>query len=545
MDPKPQCHQVGVTLAGGPLTLHDLALVWVYRSRLFLVTLSLTLVTGLLVVFLMPPLYEAEVRLEIRREGRPVGYQLKTQSAEAFTNVRNLERKEELNTEVEFVRSRPIIEHVINAQELTLPKIDYIHDFRKYVRYAYQWVIETAEWIYDEAKYVTGLSKRPTPEEMRFLLHEKLVRNVADRLNVEAMPDSDVLKLTFRSSDPVLAQDVVNAISEQYLERRTAVRQANVQNFFSSQSDQMSEELRNREKQLEVLQQRFSAYSVDEQKKLLLNLLTASSTALKGSKTSLAKAEAKRRLLATQLKGEPEMMVTEQGWDRNPALDEIDRRLVELNLKRGNLLQNFQEGNVAIQGVDREIAEARSARKVMESSLQGKLVKSTNPIHQRVRGELLETETEIEALTVEIRSITGHISEHREELDALNRNELQLKDLERRVKNGEEAYQLYTRNREQARISEDLATARLTEMRIIDKASLPLTPVRPRKWLYLGISVGVAFLLAVLAVFLGEQNDRSVSRNQGVLAELGIPVLAHFPEMPRGRLSMVHGSGEG
>jgi uncharacterized protein involved in exopolysaccharide biosynthesis len=514
------------------LTIADVVEIWTYRRSLFFQVFTGALVMGLLVVFLMPPLYEAAVTLEIRRDNRPSNYQMKSAPAESFSNVRNLERKEELNTEAEFVKSRPVIEQVVESRELTAEKMDYIHDFRKYVRYTYNWVLETAEWMYDEAKYALRMARRPTAEEARFLRHERYVENATNRLNVEALPDSDVLKITFRSSDPLLARDVGNAIAESYVEHRTKMRQATVENFFVAQADRVGEELRDWEKRLGDLRSRYAVYSVDEQRRLALEAATTSKIALKGSTTALEKAEARRKNLAAQMQSEPEMVVTEKGWDRNPALDEIERRLIELNLKRGSMLQNFQESSAAVAGIDLEIQAAKDTRKLLEASLEGKVLTARNPIRQRIVSEYLQNETEIAALASEVRSIAAHIKQYEEELEVLNRSELELNDLQRRVKNQELAYQLYLQNREQAKISGDLAGARLSEMRIISHASLPITPVRPRKWLYSGIALGVALLLGLLAVFMAEHDDQTLRRNPEILAELGLPLLSRIPEMP-------------
>lgn len=518
-------------------TLHELGLALRKRRGLLISTFIVSLIVGLLVVFCMPPLYEANVKIEVRRESRAPGYNIKATQAEGFSMVRNLERKEELATEAEVVKSRALVEDVVKSQQYTIEKMDYIHDFRKYVRYAYNWTRDTAAWVYDETKYALHLGKRPTPEEERMFAYERLIGDAVERVIADPMQDGDVLEVKFRSSDPMLARDAANAIAVEYLKRQSEARRNRVQTFFLQEAGKMADELHAKEARLDQLKQNFSAFSVDEQRKLTLTSLTQVSDALKGNVTALARATARRAALQTQIASQPEMITHSREVGRNPSLDELNKRLVELEMKRATVAQAFQDSSPAVVSLDNEIANAKKLKTEMAQTVEGTVTGAANPIYQALKSDLLKADAEVVALQAEQASLRKHQEDYHAELENLSKGELQIKDLERRVKTQEDAYLLYAKNREQARVSDELATANLTEIRIIDPARLPMSPVRPKKLMYSGIAVAVAILLAAFAVFMAEYNDRTLSSDREVQALVDLPVLASFPAATRKRWS--------
>lgn len=167
----------------------------------------------------------------------------------------------------------------------------------------------------------------------------------------------------------------------------------------------------------------------------------------------------------------------------------------------------------------------------MLGKLEGSRSDEINPISQGTRAELLRAQAELSSLIAQESAFLEMEASYREELAELGRSELRLKELERSTEAQEEAYLLYLRNQEQARITEGLASARLAEARIIDYSPLPLNTLRPRRLLYSGIALVAAILLALAMPFLAEYNDPTFSSERQVQRILEIPVVASFPPL--------------
>ncbi len=67
-------------------------------------------------------------------------------------------------------------------------------------------------------------------------------------------------------------------------------------------------------------------------------------------------------------------------------------------------------------------------------------------------------------------------------------------------------------------------------VKVIDQAILPTSPVRPNVRLNLAISLVLGFMLGVFIVFVAEYFDRSVKTPEDVKKAVGLPVIGMIPE---------------
>lgn len=516
-------------LAPPPYTFADLLGVWRRHRGTIVGTFFLILLPGLLVVFLMPPVFEARATLLVSRESRAPQYSVKAAQPDGATLMRSVERKEEINTEAELLKSRSVVESVVQKQELNREKLDRIHDFRRYVRAAYVWLLDTAVWAYDEAKFALGLSRRPSIEEQRVLYYERLVNNAMGRVKVVVVPDSNIVQVSFRSSDPFLARDVVNDMTATYLGARARIRDANAEGFFLDQTERMAADLETKEAELERLKQEVSVYSAEEQRRLTVAAMVSADTTLKATQTALVSARARAAALRSQLSAQPSTLIASRETDRNPTVDQLGLRIIDMQVRRTNLAQNFQGESTTLKIADGELEAAKQLRQTVPATLDGTVIETVNPIFQDLRRDLLAAEAEEAARTAELRAVSQHVASLREELAALNRSEVQLKTLERAVSTQTEAYLLYSKNREQARVVEDMAAARLAAVHVVDPASLPIRTVRPRPLIYSGIVLAASMAMALFAGFIAAYHDTRVASEVEAALLLGLPVIASFP----------------
>jgi uncharacterized protein involved in exopolysaccharide biosynthesis len=117
------------------------------------------------------------------------------------------------------------------------------------------------------------------------------------------------------------------------------------------------------------------------------------------------------------------------------------------------------------------------------------------------------------------------------ELAKLNDAEVRAKELERLVTKAEQAYELQQRNSEQARVTEGMESAHISDLRLVDEASFPLSPLRPKAWLYLSVALGASVLAMLTAPFLAHQNDTTLASRRDVARLLDISFVATIPEL--------------
>jgi len=127
-------------------------------------------------------------------------------------------------------------------------------------------------------------------------------------------------------------------------------------------------------------------------------------------------------------------------------------------------------------------------------------------------------------------SLQTQVVDQRRQLDELNRKSLTTDELTREVRAAEDAYVLYKKKHEEARISAAMEQERIINVSIAQPAQRPLKPVAPnrRTNLLFGMFFGLFGGLAL--AFVIEFLDHSFTTGRELEARLGIPLLGSIPD---------------
>jgi uncharacterized protein involved in exopolysaccharide biosynthesis len=151
---------------------------------------------------------------------------------------------------------------------------------------------------------------------------------------------------------------------------------------------------------------------------------------------------------------------------------------------------------------------------------------------------LLNARTSLASAEARQAAVSGQLATARQSLAELNADELRLVQLQRELELADASYRKYSDNLEQARIDEALDTQRLSNINIVQPATLEARPVSPRKLvnLILGVLVGCIGGLGIAVV--AERFDRSLKSADEVQAELGLPALVDIPRLATSRKNL-------
>ena len=132
----------------------------------------------------------------------------------------------------------------------------------------------------------------------------------------------------------------------------------------------------------------------------------------------------------------------------------------------------------------------------------------------------------IKGLRVELNSINKKIKEERQRLLALKEKAIQYRILKREVETNKAIYESLLNRLKETKSIQDL---RLTNIRIVDRATVPVKPVRPNKKMNFILALFIGLFLSTGAALLIENLDLSIKEPDEVQKYLGLPLLGTIP----------------
>jgi uncharacterized protein involved in exopolysaccharide biosynthesis len=202
--------------------------------------------------------------------------------------------------------------------------------------------------------------------------------------------------------------------------------------------------------------------------------------------------------------------------------------LLDLELKRVDLLTKFQPDYRPVQEIDKQIADARASIAKEESSPLRDDTTDVNPTHQWVWSELAKADSDMVALHARETALHSVVGRYDAMVRDLDQKAILQNDLNREAKAQEQSYLLYVRKREEARITDTLDQSRILNVAMAEDTSVPALPKH--------MPVTFGFIGMVLTMIVGsawiwtvEHFDSTLRTPNEVEAFLNIPVLAAVP----------------
>ncbi|MGO4173645.1 GumC family protein [Bosea sp. TAF32] len=286
----------------------------------------------------------------------------------------------------------------------------------------------------------------------------KLARNVT----VRTEPNSEIIRISFKHSNPALAADFANAITDSFIARQlNLAEKPGAADFFRSQRGRFDAEVERRSAALEDFARREAIYSVQDQRSLLLRRASELSASLSATRIAVAEKQGQRSGLTEQLRllkpvtQSPFVsnLVESLGSDASAPTRPGARRDATSNDPPLLMVKVYQEAMVALFKVNSEIAG--------------------------LEGLSAQQQTEMGSLNAELRTLSAKEAE----FERLKR-ELSLATLNAET---------YAKRAVEEQINADLRAAKLTNLRVVQAATIPLRATFPNgiQFLILGAAAGL------------------------------------------------------
>ena len=103
--------------------------------------------------------------------------------------------------------------------------------------------------------------------------------------------------------------------------------------------------------------------------------------------------------------------------------------------------------------------------------------------------------------------------------------EEQPQDLKREAATNERGYLTYKEKWEEARISDDMNRKKMANVSIIQAATVPVKPIKPKKVRNIALSMLLGAVCAIGAAFFSEHLAHTINTGRDVERRLGLPIL--------------------
>ncbi len=486
-------------------SLRDFLNVVFKRKSQILLFFFATVLTVSVGTFMVKPTYEAVSQILIKL-GRENLYVPPTSSG---SPVINLDRQEQINSEIEILTSQSLAEQVVKDLG---PKTIY-RDLNK------------GGWkILDLIR--NDLEAAHSPDE-------KAVLKLQKDLEVEGIKKSNVIAIRFRHTDPQMAARVVNKFVSLYLDRHVVVHKGpNSYKFFREQSGLLKDKLTQAEFNLDLFKKQHNISSLEEQRTLLLRKESDLRAELNSTLSQFAETENRIRQLTKQLAVTPRTIPQGEETEHSPyVINTLQARLVELELKEKEFLTKYTEQSRLVQNVREEIEIVRTKLNEQEAKRYGRIRSGINLTHQRLQEELFRNQAEIKALNAKRTTQEAQLGDYQKELEKLSRIEVQLTQIKQQVDVDRQNFRLYLTKFEESRISDAMDTEKISNVTRIQVASPPIRPVSPKVFLNLALGIFLGAFGGLGLAFFMEYLDDGLETPEAAENALKVPVLASVPEL--------------
>lgn len=495
----------------------------IFFSAVFMITAG---------VFLWPETYEARAKILVKIGRENISISSLAPSAQQQVVASLQVRPEDINSEIEILKNRFIIEKLVNklGSKFLYPQEEEPETFFRKIKYKLKQGIPEVKDTLFRFLYFADLKKELSPVE-------KAELEIVDNLEVEQIRKSDVIEARFRWHNPEIAQVVLKELINFFMERHLEVHKVSEDySFLKEQVDITGARLKDLENQLERLKSDEGIISYLDQQKLLLENKAKMESDLKWAQTELAETARVVHEFKKQLSYESEVVKLKSQVKRNPILEPLKIKLLELELEKRKLATKYLKNSRPIRAVDNELKKVRNRLEKENANVTGIVTTGLNTVYEETKKGLMQAEVRLAALREKKKALQRHLNWYQRELRKLSGYDIELRRFDRLIQIENGSHKLYRKRLEEARVTNLLDSKRIMNVKLIEPPRAALIPVQPRKLPIIGIGMLLSLFSGIGIAFLFEYLDHAIYTAEDVDRLIGVPVLASFPEGEKWKL---------
>ena len=322
---------------------------------------------------------------------------------------------------------------------------------------------------------------------------------------------SNVIEIFFRHLNPQVAAKVANDLTEQLKDKHLQV-------FGETKSPFIEEQLKIYERRLSEAVSRLTAFknkneitNLKDQYFFMIGKRTETEALLRIEESRYDELRKKIDFLKSQKKTAVSDLYTAT----------VGARLVDLETKETQLLATYKENSRPVINVRKEIQKVKNALRQYEEE-------------QKESKEWSSLEADLGPLQTKISNLKQQLVKLDKQLSALSSGGEDLNKLERDAAVAQSNFEIYQKKYEEAKISEDMDRRKITNIQVIEQATVPTFPIKANQRKVLGVGFFMALAVGFGLAYLFEYIPQGMTTPESVVKRLRLPVLITVSyKMPR------------
>ncbi len=498
----------------------------VFRHKWMIVGFFLLVVSTVTAyTYLTQEVYQSEAKLLIRLGRENLSMDA---SISGPTMSINRDTESEVNSELEIFTSRELAETLVKemGESAFLSKSDETatggaaQQELRLVRHA----MRAAKSMAKRALIALDIKSDLTP-------HQKAVSAIMKSFSVDVEKRTSVITARFEAGNPDLAQKTLDNLVRLYQEHhiRVHANQASSE-FFEEQAENLRRELTEREKRLDEFRTLHGITAMEPQKQALLQQITSLEAQVNEAAGQVSSIQAQVAGLEKVLQGHSKMLeISRTSGRANNAADAMKTRLIDLRLKESDMAARYPDTHRALLELRGQIKQIETTL-AKETETLTEVTTGVDTNFQQLQLDLDKMRSTLKAEQARQEVTALELARQREQMNALASGETALKTLQRDVELAEVEYRQYRDNVQRAKISTAMDLGKVSNVSVVEAATRPNDPVRPKKTLNLALGFVVGLLGGICLAFLLEFLDDTLNTKEAAEKRLGVPVLAAISE---------------
>jgi len=495
-------------------SFRDLLRLFFIFKREVKITVAVTFVVILLGAFLLPNRYESTALLLVK-PGRDST--LPIEVSDRQTAVIPLQR-DPVTDEERMLTGRPIT-RLVAEQYLD----DLSHQPRQEgvvasIKYAVKSAAQSLADIGRGFLQLLGLVEKQTPVDR---LANQLERN----FTVTHATGSSVMEISFTWNDPQVAQTVVKSWIDKYQEARTqTLGRKSLYSFYEGESKATQQRIMDYKKRIQVLLDQLGAVSITER----LNDVSRNLNDLKGEHLntlrSIAATQAGLDVLKQQMNTIPKEISIAREIARNPDREDLQQRINTKQIERQELLRTFKDDAPPVRAINTAISNLQALMNGENATVQRSQNMAPNPIYTRLQNSYADQAASLSRLKSQATQQQTQLTKLEGDRNQAVGIEPELSQLQLELDAAEKSFALYSDSLEKARIDRELDASQISNIAVIEQATLNPSRVFPKSLLMLLFAIPISLAVGLLALYFFYLLDQRIHDGDKIEERFGIKV---------------------